>query len=339
MAQTISPPASSLVDNVAPFEAGAHVVGACFLGGVATLALADGTILLRDAQGGDRRVAAHGNGAILAVAGAGKRIVTGGDDGRVIATDAQGATVEVATAKGWIDALAARSDGALAWSSGRTAFASDGKGEAKSFAAPSTVRGLAFMPKGYRLAVAHYNGVSLWFPNMAAAPDTLAWKGSHLDVTASPDGKFVVTSMQENALHGWRLQDKRDMRMSGYPAKTRSFSWSADGHWLATSGADGCIVWPFMTKDGPMGRAPKELGIRNRRVTCVSFHPGALVVAIGYADGFIILCRLDDGAEILVRANAGAEDGAVSALAWDGRGTRLLFGTESGSAGLVTLPD
>ena len=29
----------------------------------------------------------------------------------------------------------------------------------KEFKAPTTVRGLAFLPKGYRLAVTHYNGV------------------------------------------------------------------------------------------------------------------------------------------------------------------------------------
>ena len=38
----------------------------------------------------------------------------------------------------------------------------------RSFDVPSTVGGLAFAPKGLRLAIAHYNGVTLWFPNMAA---------------------------------------------------------------------------------------------------------------------------------------------------------------------------
>jgi len=197
------------------------------------------------------------------------------------------------------------------------------------------VRGLCLLPKGYRLALAHYNGVSLWFPNVAAEPTLLEWKGSHLDATFSPDGRFLVTSMQENALHGWRLVDSRNMRMTGYPGKTRSVSWSAEGHWLATSGADACVVWPFRDKDGPMGKAPRECGVRAARVTQVAFHPRALVVAIGYADGLVLLCRLGDGAEILVREPG--ED-AISAFAWDSTGARLLFGLESGLAGLLTLP-
>jgi WD40 repeat protein len=141
--------------------------------------------------------------------------------------------------------------------------------------------------------------------------------------------------MQENALHGWRLADGRNMRMTGYPSKTRSLSWSHDGHWLATSGAEACVVWPFKDKDGPMGKPPRECGVRPHRITQVAFHPRALVVAIGYADGLVLLCRLGDSAEILVRD---ADGGAVSALAWDKQGARLAIGTEAGAAGLLTLP-
>ena len=58
------------------------------------------------------------------------------------------------------------------------------------------------------------------------------------------------------------------MRMSGYPAKVKSLSWSSKGKWLASSGAQAAIVWPFQAKDGPMGKAPVELGTRgNTMVT------------------------------------------------------------------------
>jgi WD40 repeat protein len=127
------------------------------------------------------------------------------------------------------------------------------------------------------------------------------------------------------------------MRMTGYPGKTRSLSWSHDSTWLATSGADACVVWPFKDKDGPMGKPPRECGIRPQRITQVAFHPRALVVAIGYADGLVLLCRLGDAAEILVHT-AEPGDGAISALAWDKTGARLLFGTDTGRAGLLRLP-
>jgi WD40 repeat protein len=334
MPTAVAEPTSSLTAHVRPLAAGAPAVAAAFVGGEPALALTDGVVILGE-PGAERRIAAHPDGAILVAARDGEALLTGGDDGRVVRTTADGRAETIADEKGrWIDALTAQG-GAIAWAAGKQARARDPAGKLNSWAAPTTVRGLAFLPKGYRLALAHYNGASLWFPNAAAEPTMLEWKGSHLDVTASPDGRFVVTSMQENALHGWRVTDARNMRMTGYPGKTRALSWSHDGHWLATSGADACIVWPFKDKDGPMGKAPRECGVRSARVVKVAFHPRALVVAIGYSDGMALLCRLVDAAEILVRAPGG---GAVSALGWDATGARLLIGLDSGEAGLLTLP-
>ena len=326
--------AASLVQHARLFQAGAHVIAAAFADGAPILALADGTVLIGgpDEQ---KRVVVHPDAAMLTAATDGKTLITGGDDGRVVAIAADGASQTIADEKGrWIDALAMRGK-ACAWSAGKEVRARDETGMVKTWGAPSTVRGLAFQPKGYRLAATHYNGATLWFPKVEGAPQTLEWKGAHLDATFSPDGRFLVTSMQENSLHGWRLADSRNMRMTGYPGKTRSLSWSHDGNWLATSGADAAVVWPFKDKDGPMGKAPRECGVRQARVTRVSFHPKALIVAIGYADGAVVLCRLVDAAEIPARDPGG---GPVSALAWDAAGGRLMFGLESGAAGLLTLP-
>jgi WD40 repeat protein len=328
---------SSLTAHVTPLDAGAPVAAAGFLGQVPALALEDGTVLLATPET-EHRIATHPDASILVAVAAGDKFITGGDDGRVVAASQDGGVQEIADEKGkWIDALAARDDGSIAWSSGKNVRSRDPAGGIKSFIAPSSVRGLAFMPKGYRIAIAHYDGATLWFPNSAAPPDHFKWKGSHLSITVSPDGRFLATSMQENALHAWRVADKKDMRMSGYPAKTRSLSWSFDGHWLATSGADAAIIWPFRDKDGPINKAPLECGVRDAKATCVAFHPKSLVVAQGYEDGLLLLCRIPDAAEILVRA-APEGGGAISALAWDRAGGRLLFGAADGAAGLLDMP-
>ena len=231
---------------------------------------------------------------MLVAASDGERFVTGGDDGRVVVTGADGSTKTLAETKGaWIDSLASSTGGAFAYGIGKRVIARDDKGREKVLEVPSAARGLAFAPKGYRLAIAHYNGATLWFPNVEAKPEFLEWKGSHLDITWSPDARFVVTSMQENALHGWRLvPDKGHMRMSGYPSKTRSVSWSGDGKWLATSGAEAAILWPFDSKEGPMGKQPRECGVRPAKVSRVAFHPNTSVLAVGYEDGCILLIRL-----------------------------------------------
>jgi WD40 repeat protein len=291
--------------------------------------------LLFAPEGGERRVAVH-EGAILASASDGTRVVTGGDDGRLIATDAQGEHRILATdgKRRWIDQVALGPDGAVAWSAGKVAHVLTGKGEARSFEAPSTVAGLAFFPKGFRLAVAHYNGATLWFPNASAKPETLEWKGSHLGVTVSPDGKFLITTMQESMLHGWRIADAKHMRMSGYSARVRSLSWSAGGEFLATSGSEQLILWPFDGKDGPMGRQPQMLAASPSRVAVVACHPRQPVAAVGYSDGAVVLVRIDDGALIQVKA-AGASP--VSALGWDENGQTLAFGTEAGEAGALSF--
>jgi WD40 repeat protein len=261
----------------------------------------------------------------------------GGDDGKLVALDAKGEVTLLATdpKRRWIDNVALHPDGAVAWSAGKTAFVRNGKAEDKSFEVPSTVGGLAFAPKGLRLAVAHYNGVTLWFPNMVATAEVLEWAGSHLAVTFSPDNKFLVTAMHEPALHGWRLADHRHMRMSGYPGRVRSMSWSAGGKALATSGADAVIMWPFASKDGPMGKEPAMLAPLQARVSMVACHPKQDLLAAGYSDGTILMVRLSDGAEILVRRrNANAP---VAALAWNAKGTLLAFAADDGDAGLLEL--
>jgi len=327
--------APSLTERTRAIAACGPVVAAAFLRETAAFVLGEEVVVLVAESGEQRRVAIHGGG-ILCAASDGARVITGGDDGRVMATDARGATTLLATnaKQRWIDHVAAGPNGALAWSAGKDAFVLARKGAERSFAVASTVGGLAFAPKGLRLAIAHYNGVTLWFPNAHAAPETLEWKGYHSGVTFSPDGRFLVSAMQEPALHAWRLADGKHMRMTGYAAKVHAMDWSADGEELATSGANELVLWPFRGKDGPMGKGPRLLASTDQRVCAVACHPKQAVAAAGYENGMALLIRLDDGAELVAKHPGG---GAVSALAWNKAGTRLAFGTEEGEAGVIVL--
>ena len=327
--------APSVVERTRPVAADAPVVAAYFLGRTAVFVLGEDALLLVSDKGEERRSAVHGGG-ILSAASDGIWVITGGDDGKVFVTGENGEIRLVAAdAKHrWIDHVAAGPDGAVAWSAGKSAYVMPGKGEPRTLEVPSTVGGLAFAPKGVRLAIAHYNGVTLWFPNAEARPEKLEWKGSHHHVAFSPDGQFLVTAMQEPALHGWRVVDAKHMRMSGYSARVRSFGWTAGGKWLATSGSEQLVLWPFQGKEGPMGKTPTMFAAFAVRATVVACHPRQEVVAVGYADGTVLLVRVTDGAEVVARKPGGA---AVSALAWEAAGTLLAFGTEDGSAGVVDL--
>jgi WD40 repeat protein len=330
-----APSIPSVTDRVRPVALGAPVTSVHFLGPRACFVGAEESVALVDSEGAIERVAVHGRG-ILCAASDGDRVVMGGDDGKLVAVDAKGAVTQLAldAKRRWIDSVALHGDGAIAWSAGKTAFIRSAKGEEKSLDVPSTVGGLAFAPKGLRLAIAHYGGVTLWFPNMAAKPEFLEWAGSHLGVVFSPDNKFLVTAMHEPAMHGWRLADNKHMRMSGYPGRVRSMAWSAGGKFLATSGADTVIMWPFASKDGPMGKEPAMLAPLQARVTVVACHPKQDILAAGYSDGTILMVRMEDGGELLVRRNGTP---AIAALAWNAKGTLLAFSDEDGDAGLLAL--
>jgi WD40 repeat protein len=324
----------SVIERTHPVAAGASIFAAHFVGSTAVFVLGEEAVLFADLKAEPRRVVVHG-GAILATASDGGRIVSAGDDGAVIETNAKGENRTLATdpKHRWIDHIALGPDRALAWSAGKTAFVQ--AKELRTFEAPSTVGGLAFLPKGFRLAIAHYNGATLWFPNAPKAePEKLEWKGSHLGVTTSPDGRFLVTTMQEPMLHGWRLVDRQHMRMSGYAARVNSLAWTVTGHWLATAGSTQLILWPFQTKDGPMGKQPRLLAPSEHRIEVVACHPKQDIVAAGYADGMVLLVRVDDGAEILAKKPGEAP---VTALAWSTEEPLLAWGTEDGQAGIIDL--
>jgi len=316
-------------------ELGAYVTGACFSGAIAGFALGDGTLRL---AGNDdwRRLALHA-GAILTVsAHPGGGFISGGDDGQFLNIRPDGVAEIMGSYGGkWVEHTASYpgKTGLLAASAGKQLHLFTVRGEKiRSLPHPSTVTGIAFDAKGKRVAASHYNGASLWFTaSSAETPRKLEWKGSHLGVAIHPGGDALVTGMQENALHGWTLPEGKHMRMAGYPAKPESFGFTKSGRWLATGGADVLVLWPFFG-GGPMGKPPTELGQGDGIVKRLACHPEHEVVAAGYDSGLLILI---DILKQHVLPVCGPGRGAVTSLAWNGSGSHLAFGTETGFAGVV----
>jgi WD40 repeat protein len=316
---------------------GAAATAVHWIGDEALFALGDGAVFAAAREGETRRITAH-DGAILSAAlhPAGKRLVTGGDDGCVNLIAPDGSVETIAELRKWVDHLVASPASKLIVAGvGKQAIVFKDGAEAHRFSYPSTVGGLALDAKGRRLAASHYGGVTLRYALMADDKgQELKWTGSHLAVTLSPEADYVITAMQENALHGWKLPEKTDLRMDGYPAKTKSFSWDKRGRWLATSGANAAIVWPFIGKLGPQGKPPLQPGERQALVTAVAFHPQEEVLAIGYSDGAAILVRFADQ---LGMALDEAGEGPVTALAWSADGKRIAIGDEAGRGAIIDV--
>jgi WD40 repeat protein len=324
-------------------ELGAWVVGVAFArnGAGCAFGLGDGTLRLAQPGAPEAEwasVAAHDGACLDLCADARDGFLTGGDDGRLVHTAPDGTVTELLRlgAMKWVEHVAAHESGLRAASMGKLLHLLDGRGQTlKTLVHPSSVGGIAFDAKGKRVAASHYNGASLWFVGAKEdKPRLLEWKGSHAGIAISPDGTHVVTAMQENSLHGWRLADGQHMRMSGYPSKTRFLSFTGKGRWLATSGADSVVIWPFFG-GGPMGKAPTELAGGDGVIcTAVACHPQQEVVAAGFADGLVLRAEIGSGKVVPV---APPGHGGISALAWNPAGSHLAFGTETGFAGLVDL--
>ncbi|HEX2561604.1 WD40 repeat domain-containing protein [Phenylobacterium sp.] len=317
----------------------AYVTAALFdRTGKAAFALGDGTVRFETGE----VIEAHEGAALAAcLHPSGEGVLTGGDDGRVVWSRPSGAQ-EVAALKGkWIDSVAASAEsGLIAFGAGRELHVRDVKDTAfaRTFQHEKSVADVAFDAKGRRIAAATYGGVWLWYARIAEQkPAVLTWAGSHVNLAWSPDGKFLISAMQENQLHGWRVADEKNMRMGGYPAKVKSIAFMSKGQLMATSGANGAVVWPFAGSTGPMGKQAAEVGFdESAMVVRVAAQPNGSWLAAGLDDGRVWASDLKAARHDVIKAEKGPP---ITALAMTPDGKRLAWGDEEGAAGVTSIGD
>ena len=296
-----------------------------------------------------RKAVVHQGSCLALAADPAGGFLSGGDDGRVVHMPLSGdGTVLAHVPDAWIDNIATSREGVRAWSCGRHAHRMQAH-QIQDIDLPATVNALAFDSKGQQLAMAHAGGVTVWQGATSKSPSAserglsktsfqeprrLLWPGLHRALVWSPDDRYLVTGMQENALHGWRMSDGGDIEMGGYEGQPLSLSFAGDGKYLATSGSMKLVCWRF---DPPtLSKSPDECGIASLLpVSRVACHPSQAVVATGYQNGAVLLYQPGNDAALFIKASGG---GAVTALAWSGEGTRLAFGTQDGVLGWLSLP-
>ena len=361
--------ATPLLDLLgATWSVGAAVGGVAWDGDLACFALGDGSLamgraewagapaLQPRAEGGLQitpgaappppmvRLRVH-RGACLAVArDPAGGFLSGGEDGLLAHTAADGTITQLASQPGQGVSLVAAGAGLRAWAVGTMVHLSGTASAALDLPGPATA--LAFDPAGERLAAAHDGGVTLWSAD--AATRSLRAPGCSVSAVWSPDGRSLVVGLAENALHAWQLADGADIAVGVQPGRAGSLSFAATGEFVASSGAPRVLCWPW---DPPAsGSQPVECGMPSSRtpVCAVACHPTHPLVAAAYGNGAVLLCQPGSDDVLFARASAAGRPGlepgvvpdgsGVTALAWSPDGTRLAMATQGGEIGLLACP-
>ncbi|MCP1845455.1 WD40 repeat protein [Bradyrhizobium sp. USDA 4524] len=153
----------------------------------------------------------------------------------------------------------------------------------------------------------------------------------------SPDGSWLAASIVGTGVVLVRLADARIVRISSYPGNNSSLAWSTDSRVLVTSGAYRIIAWDISSLSDDSER-PASLSTGHARpvlVDAIDIHPEGQLIAAGYRDGMVVVAKMGESDELVVKPPGG---GAVHALRWSADGQHLAFGSDNGEAAIITFP-
>nr|MBP8072055.1 WD40 repeat domain-containing protein [Brevundimonas sp.] len=115
----------------------------------------------------------------------------------------------------------------------------------------------------------------------------------------------------------------------------RAFSFLSNGQLLATSGAQGAVLWPFVGANGPMGREATEIGFdEGSLVALVASQPKRGLLAAGLSDGRVWLADPAGQGLNFLKADKGSP---ITALAMSADARRVAWADEDGNAGVADI--
>lgn len=301
------------------------------------LGLGDGQVVKLDKSFTEDTVASHTGAVVSLSEGQDGSIFSAGQDGRVMRHCGGDAAIISEDENDWVNALStSNATGYLAVAKGRELNVFDGDSLMAHFQSPtSTFTDVVFSPDGKELAASCYNGVSLFSTTDPDKADILPWKGSLVEVSWSPDGRFIAAATQDREIHMWDLVDGKDYRLGGFTAKPRQLCWTACSNYLISLGSDVIAAWPLA--GGPGAFPPQEIGYAsNAQLSAVTAGGAIDRIAGGFSDGSILIGNIRSGEAMIARIPDGA---SVTVLEWEKGQKTLYFGTAAGNYGAISMPE
>ena len=164
------------------------------------------------------------------------------------------------SAAGWSAAAAWDTRSAhLAVADGKHVRVLDRNGEIRWSCDPlaSTVTGVLWPRGALRVAASAYQGVTIFEPGTDRITRTLRAPGAISGLASAPNGRWVVGGSQDATLHGWKVNDGTDFRMSGFPATVSQLSFEDTGRWMVCASGDRiCTDGAPKSPHGPVSPRP-----------------------------------------------------------------------------------
>jgi serine/threonine protein kinase len=185
--------------------------------------------------------------------------------------------------------------------------AADGS-QTSTITASSVVRAVAWSPDGNTLAAGEDNrSIELWNASGSLVKRASLW-GASVRALAWRDNTFLFLGTYGTGLHAYDLaNDKRYGRNNAIHVD--SITPSPDGHYLAVALAGGTVYFADLTRNwAEVTTLPASHGA----AYAVAWSPDGSLVAVGYADGQIVVYNATTQRESFTLKH----NGAVNSVAW-----------------------
>lgn len=166
---------------------------------------------------------------------------------------------------------------------------------------------------------------------------TLGIAAEVVDAVWSPCKRWLVAGCRGNEVLLIDVPAGTIDRIVDFPQAVQAVGFNAAAGALVAAGAFRVVGWklpdlPF----GDHGGTPIETGKPGLTIVDrVAVHPSRDLCAVSYANGLVVICRVGQPDEMLLREGSNVP---VTALVWSDDGAHLAIGAADGNVSIATFP-